>query len=543
MATVLTIAGGVALILFGVRFLRKGLDKLFGSRLTHWMSRLVGNRFKAFVSGLGISVVTSSSTTMSVLAVQTVQAGHMTCRQMLALLFGADIGLTLMVVLIALRLERYAPILVLAGVLLFQFTKASRSRGIGQVVLSLGFLLLGIDIIKRTVGEVELGQDMLRLIEIANHHPLAMAVLAAVLSVLMQSSTATIGLVIGLGMSQSQAMPLSSAVAAVVGANVGIVITTLLVGWSRIESRRLAFGNLVPKLVVAAVAIVFLTPLTGLLERLPAGNLDRLVAVTHTGFNLVVALLGLPLVGMICRLLESVIPTPARDEAAPFGPRYVVGSPPESVALALGQSMREIMRVTEIVRQMLDDLWLSLVQNDAGMAKRVGERDNDVDLLDSRIKRYLIELTEMTDESGEVAQQMFQLRYLNEMETIGDIIEKNLSELVAKKARLSSTFSAEGMDELDRFYQVVAHNLLTVDTAFATRDRSLAQQVLAQKPQIKELEQRMQECHFARLTAGLAESRRTSSVHLDILTYLKSINSHVSHAAEAIMEEPADSGQ
>ena len=541
--TALTIAGGVALILFGLRFLRKGLDRLFGPRLAHWMNRLADTRLKACVTGLGISIVTPSSTTMSVLAVQTVQAGHMTSRQMLALVFGADIGLTLMVALIALRLEQYAPVLVLIGVLLFQFTKAARSRGIGQVTLSLGFLLLGIDIIKGTVAEIEFGQDMLRLIEIANHYPLAMAILAAVLSILMQSSTATIGLVIGLGMSKAEALPLSTAVAAVVGANVGIVITTLLVGWSRIESRRLAFGNLAVKLVVAAAAIVFLGSVTDLLERVPAGHLDHLVAMTHTGFNLVVAMVGLPLVGLICRLFELAIPTPPRDESAPFGPRYVGGTPPESITLALGQSMREIMRVTEIVRQMFDDVWLALVQNDAKMAKLVGERDDDVDLLDSRVKRYLIELTKMADEPGGMAQQMFQLRYLNEMETIGDIIDKNLSELVAKKARLNSAFSADGMDELDQFYQMVARNLLTVDTAFATRDRSLAQQVLAQKPQIKELEQQMQECHFARLTAGLAESRRTSSVHLDILTYLKSINSHVSHAAEAILDEPPVNGE
>ena len=115
MLDALTIAGGVALILFGVRFLRKGLDRLFGSRLARGAQVLAGNRVKAFLSGLGVSIVAPSSTTISVLAVQTVQSGQMTARQTLALMFGADVGLTVTVALIAMRIEQYAPVLVLAG--------------------------------------------------------------------------------------------------------------------------------------------------------------------------------------------------------------------------------------------------------------------------------------------------------------------------------------------------------------------------------------------------------------------------------------------
>ena len=267
MLSLLTIAGGVALILFGVRFLRKGLDRLFGPRLGHWMKRLADNRFKAFLSGLGVSIVAPSSTTMSVLAVQTVQAGRMTARQMLALMFGADIGLTVTVALIALRIEQYAPILILLGVLLFQFTKATRSRGVGQMTLSMGLIFLGIDTIKRTGSAIQFNGDMAQLIAIAEHYPLGMVILAAILSVLMQSSTATIGLVIALGMAQVVSLPM--ALAAVIGANVGIVVTTVMVGWSQIESRRLALGNLLVKLVVAAVAIGFLGQIAALLNRVP----------------------------------------------------------------------------------------------------------------------------------------------------------------------------------------------------------------------------------------------------------------------------------
>jgi phosphate:Na+ symporter len=168
MFTLLTIAGGVALILFGVRYLRKGLDRLFGSRLATGMQRLARSRARAFFTGLGVSVLAPSSTTMSVLAVQTVQAGHLTARQTLAILLGADIGLTVTVQLIAMNLHEYAPILILIGVGLFQFTKHARSRGIGQVVLAVGFMFLGVLTIKNAAATIQPTGDVTQLLDICS---------------------------------------------------------------------------------------------------------------------------------------------------------------------------------------------------------------------------------------------------------------------------------------------------------------------------------------------------------------------------------------
>ena len=534
MLTVLTIAGGVALILFGVRFLRKGLDRVFGASLGHWMRRLADSRFKAFLSGLGVSVVAPSSTTVSILAVQTVAAGHMTARQMLAVMFGADIGLTITVALIALRIEQYAPIMILPGVVMFQFCKKVQTRGIGQVLISLGLIFMGIDTIKKAAGSATMNQDMMRLLDIAAHYPIALAGVAAITALILQSSTATIGLIIALGMAGT--INMTVALPVVIGANVGIVLTTLVVGWSRIDTRRLALGNLVIKLIVAGITIYFLPYLTEYLLKVP-GGMDRQIALSHTGFNLIVAMIGLPLVGTIYALVERLIVEPSTDEGRPFGPRYLTAKPPDSVALALGQSMREIMHAAEIVRQMFDDMWRALKDNDADLARQVSERDDQVDHLDEEIKRYLTRLVGMAGESDETGEQMCQLRYINELETIGDIIDKNISELVVKKATLGVRFSAEGMKELDELKAMVTENLEIADTAFTTRSRLLAQQLMRHKEQVNQLERTLRDAHFVRLNAGLNESYETSSIHLDLLIYLKRINSHVSHVAYAILQD------
>ena len=550
----LTLFGGVALLVFGVRYLRKGLDRLFGQRLGPWMQRLAARKGWAFLAGLAVSMVAPSSTTMSLLAVHSVRAGHLTARQMLTIVLGANIGLTVMVLLIALELQDVAPLLFLLGVLLFQFTRGNRSRGIGQVILALGFILMGIGIMKEAaasahqVWEVSMqaaqaaGEEappsVWGIINFENlqQHPVPLLVFAALMALLLQSSTATIGLVIGLG--AAQAFSLRAAIPAVIGANVGLAVTTLIVGWRLLEPRRLALGNLFLKLVVAAAGVVGVILFGDMLpEQFTPGGFGLVIAGVHTGYNVLVAAIGLPSVGLVTRLMERVVPPPAPGKRRSFAPRYITGGPIGGVALALGQSLREITHVSEIIRGMLRDVWTALNTSDEKLARDVAERDDRVDLLDVEIKRFLTRLAKEEPGDYDADEQMRQLRYLTELETIGDIIDKNLSELVLKKIRIGAEFSKDGAEELKDFYEKIAENVVIAETAFTTRDRSLAQQLIRHKERIDQYERDLRDRHFARLNAGLAESHETSAIHLDLLTHLKRINSSVSHVAFAILED------
>ena len=197
---------------------------------------------------MGAAAITPSSTTMSMLAVDAVSAGHVTTRQMLVIMLGADIGLTLTVQLIALSIHAYAPIIVLAGVLLMQFARRKQWRGTGQVILSLGLLFQGVHVIHEAAAAYAPGADLLTLLEIAQRHPIALSSLAAVLAIALQSSTATVGLVLSLAAASHTTaggvpVTLGLALPVVFGANVGVSITTLIVGYGRVESRRLGAGE------------------------------------------------------------------------------------------------------------------------------------------------------------------------------------------------------------------------------------------------------------------------------------------------------------
>lgn len=536
MLMLLTIAGGVALLLFAVRYLRKGLDRLFGERLGIWIQRAGSGRGRAIGTGLGVSVLAPSSTTISLLAVQSVQSGHMTARQMLSVMLGANIGMTIMVQLVALELNIVSPAMILLGVMLYQYTRATRTRGIGQIILSLGLIFLAMGLIKAAVpAEIDPASDLGKLIAIAENYPVMLMLLAGLLTMITQSSTATIGLVIG--MISVGAVGYSVAVPVVLGANVGLAVTTLLIGWRQIDSRRLAFGNLALKVVVALIGLALLPMLLRWLEASP-GPMTNKVAMVHTGFNVVLALIGLPLVGLLATMLERIVPAP--PAGATFGPKYLKAARGEGTTLAMGQSLREIMHVAEIVRSMFDDIWRALKTNDDALARAVARRDDQVDLLDEEIKTFLTRLVTDDVDRRDRDEQMRQLRYLSELETIGDIIDKNISELVIKKIRHGANFSPEGEKELDTFQQRVAENLLIADTAFTTKDRKLAEQLLRHKDKLGRMEQELRDRHFSRLTSGKRQSHETSAIHLDLLTHLKRVNSAVSHVAYAVLEEPKE---
>jgi phosphate:Na+ symporter len=352
--------------------------------------------------------------------------------------------------------------------------------------------------------------------------------------VALQTSTATILMLAGLGAAGSLELPLTLVL--VIGANIGITVTRLVISWRTIEARRLAVASLLARGLTAVALALELGPAAELLARLPL-RYEIKVAFSHVGFNVLGVAIGIVLAPLLIKLGSRLVPTPRDPAEHPFGPRYISNDCVDSPSLALGQSLREILRTTEIVREMLGDVWRAMEAADADLARAVSERDDQVDLLDKEIKRFLIQVAGRNMGSDNAQEQMRQLRFLSEIEAIGDIVDKNLSELVLKKLRLRMNFSDEGWQDLQGFYRRVQENLVIAETAFTTRDRKLAAQLLRHKEWINEHRRQLADRHLARLTAGAVENQEVSAVHLDLLANLKRINSCLSHVAYAVLAD------
>lgn len=541
MNTLLVVLGGIALILHGVRSLRKGLDRVLGDRLGPLLERASGKPVRALFTGVGLSLLAPSSTSVSTLAVQSVKAGHVSAARMLVVLLGADVGLTLTVQLLALKVGQVAPVFILLGVALYQYTKAARVRGVGQILLSFGFLFLGLGLIEQAAGGVEPHGDLAQVLQIAGRYPFWLAMMTAALAVGLQSSTATVGLLLGLSGAGGLVLAPESAVAAVCGANVGVAITLLLLGWDHPESRRLGVANLLTKFAVAAIVLALLPQVTWLLDKVTP-SLSRLVADAHTSFNFLKLLVVLPLVGVAYAAACKLVPVqPKVAGEDPGRPRYLADGPVDGSSLALSQSMREVLRVAEIVRGMCDDVWRALRNDDEALAKQVSGRDNHVDRLEKDIKRFLARLDAHSLDPDQAAERLRQLTYLSELESIGDLVDKNLCELVRKKVRRRVSFTPAAWAAMDALDKQVSENMRIADAAFHTRDLTLAAKLLRHKDCIDRQVRQLRDAHLARVGDGMAdEPHDASAVHLDVLTNLRRINSHVSHVAFALLQPDQD---
>jgi phosphate:Na+ symporter len=243
----------------------------------------------------------------------------------------------------------------------------------------------------------------------------------------------------------------------------------------------------------------------------------------------------LPMVAVAAGLLEKFVPERA-SATGEFGPRYLDQSALASPALALGQATREILHMGDVVREMLHDAYRCFHESDETQCEKVQKEDDRIDLLNNAIKAYITRVSERELNPDESRREVALLTFATELETIGDIVDKNLVDLARKKITSHVDFSKEGAVELDGFFQKVLENFDIAISAFASQDKTLANQLLERKREVNELERDLRNRHFQRLRDGLPESFETSAIHLDVLTNLKAINSHLTAVAYPILE-------
>jgi phosphate:Na+ symporter len=525
--------GGIGLMLFVISTLRHGTERFMGSKLRQLLHTATKSRLRAFLVGLLVAILTPSSTAVALLSVEAINAGYVTFQEVLALMLGANIGFTTTVQLLAFRFYILNSVFIAVGVPLFLVSKRRSVRGAGQTILGIGFLLLSIQILSAAVAPLKDSQDVAEIMRLLENHLGWVLLFALVLKVGLQSATAVIGIAIAL--CAQQVLPLNAAIVVVIGANVGIAVTALIAGYARTETRRMALGNLFFKLAGAAVCVPLTPWLIGALRPLSPSGDAQLLANAHSLFNIGLAIVFLPLVLPVTRLLEGLVP--ARVEAnAPFGPRYLNPPSLDSPAFALGQVTREILHMADIVREMLQNAFRCFREGSETLCEEVRKEDDKVDLLNSEIKAYITRLSEEALNVDESRREVALLAFANDLESIGDIIDRNLIDLAEKKISLKAEFSAEGWVELEGFFQKVLENFEIAISAFASQDKMLAAQLLQHKHHINESERELRNRHFHRLHAGLTESFETSAVHFDLLTNLKWINSHLTAVAYAIVE-------
>ncbi|MGC2081784.1 MAG: Na/Pi cotransporter family protein [Bradyrhizobium sp.] len=536
----LDLMGGVALLLWGLHMVHSGILRAFGPDLRTLLAKTLSNRFSALAAGIGLTALLQSSTATALITSSFAAEGLVALVPAMAIMLGANIGTTLIVQVLSFNIAAVAPVLFIVGLVAFRQGPRSRIKDIGRVCIGLGLMLLSLHILLDTLAPAEQAPGLRIVMEGITGDVVLCILIGAAITWLVHSSVASVLLIMSLA--YAHFVPAEAALALVLGANLGSAINPVFEGARRDNpaSYRLPVGNLLNRVVGVVLVAPFLPALSRYGQTIEP-DLARLVAGFHMVFNLGTALVFIGPLDGVARLLERLFPERVRD-ADPARPRYLDETALETPSLALADAARETLRMGDTVEQMLRNVMAAMMTNDRALVDQVSRMDNIVDGLDEAVKLYITKLTRGSLDEREGRRAMEIISFAINLEHIGDIIDKNLSELATKKIKRRFQFSPEGAEELSDFHRQIMNSLRIAFGVFMSGDIAQARALLAQKANLRNAELAAIERHLDRLREGRPETIETTSLHLDVLRDLRRIHSHVCSVAYPVLDaagEPA----
>lgn len=532
--TLIDLAGAVALLMWGVHMVQTGVNRAFGPHLRRMLSYALGNRFKAFAAGLGVTAILQSSTATGLMATSFAAGGLVDLVPALAIMLGANVGTTLIVQALSFNVSSVSLLLVLLGVLMFRRSSVTRTRDLGRVGIGLGLMLIALQHLLALITPYEDVPSLRMLLGTVTTEPLIDVLLAAGLTWAAHSSVAIVLLVMTLA--AKGVVPPHAAFALVLGANLGTAINPLLESGVTGDpaGKRLPVGNLVNRIVGVALALAVLNwigPKLVTLDPDPA----RAVADFHTGFNIVLALLFFPVLKPLARLLTRLLPVRV-DAADASQPVYLDGAARETPSIALAGAAREALRMVDVFEDMLRGAIDSLDRDDRKRVSETKRMDDVLDRLDRAIKEYLTSLDTDALDDADHRRMLEIIALTTNIEHAGDIVERSLMSLAAKRIKQGIGFSEASRRDIRGMIERLISNARAAAAVFMTEDPRSARRLIHEKEVFREFETNATESHFGRVRDGRKDTVEAGRLHLDILRDLKRVNSHLAAAAYPILE-------
>jgi phosphate:Na+ symporter len=525
----LNLTSAIILILLGMRYLRKGLDRLFGNQLVEWLQETAKNRYKAFFSGIVAGLISPSSSAIAVLSVQILNQSALTAGRMLAVVLGANVGLTVIVQLITFDLQDFAGVFIVAGGIGFLFLHRAIFRGTGQICLGLGFVFLAMSIIGNTGKLAATSQDMKTLFSIVEHYPWLVFVSTGLLALVLQSSTASIGL--GIGLAKGGLISGAALVPWVLGANLGIGLTMMIAGWASIEGRRLALASILLKTFFALLILLAGSQFVSHLMTTLPGGIDRNAANLNTLFNLVIGLCALPALSPISRVLTYLVPSQPleeQDEPGIFLDPLLLQTP----SLALSQAVREESRILDHLRLMLRAVW-TMCTNQSRDAKngKVADLYARVVAIQAELKGYLEQIADENLSDEDINWRFNLLDYSQELVIAATLIKRDLMDAAIPYFRLIKELPAEDSSELANIVNRTLERIHKATVLLMAQDVRMANRFIQEKEEISDRYRTIRRQHLEHLGPG----QKPDTSFFDLLNCFRRINTHLTSVAYAIV--------
>jgi len=518
-----------------------GLNRAFGTTLRRIISNSTDNRFKAFSVGIFIAALLQSSTAAGLIVSSFVARNVITVSAALAVMLGADVGTTLAAQFMSLDLSWLVPVMITAGFIIHKTMEGSQYKYVGRAMIGIGLALLALKQITIMADPLKHSEALQAMIGPLIDQPFLAVVLSALLTWFVHSSLGMI--LLYMGFVGSGTIPVELGLYMVLGANLGSAFAPVVMTLREVPAgRRVPIGNLALRFIGVLLVIPFMeTMIMPYIEFLHSDP-ERILVNFHMVFNIALALIFLPFIGPLTKVVGILLPDRPREDDKKL-PRYLDSTAIVTPPAALACVSRETLRICDIVQKMLQDTLEVLRSNNVRLVHEIRDKELVVDSLYKAIKIYLAQLSGQDLDKSESRRYMQILTFSTNLEHVGDIIDKNLLEMAMKKIRNQDNFSRQGFAEISSLHGLVMESLHLAQNVFMTSDVKMARQLFKKKAVLRTQEMHASKSHFRRLNKGVAETIATSSMHLDILRDLRRINSYISLIAYPILEDANEFNQ
>ena len=545
--------GGLGLFIFGMKTMSEGLQKMAGDRMRKILSALTTNRLVGTLVGIAVTAIVQSSSATTVMVVGFVNAGLLSLVQAIGVVLGANIGTTITAQLIAFKISQFALPAIALGTGLKFFSKNKKYVYVGEIILGFGLLFFGLITMKHAFNPLKASEDFRQLFLMVGDYKLLGVLIGALLTIIVQSSSATIG--ITLALASSGLISFEASVALILGENIGTTITTNLAAiGTNLAARRTAFSHFLFN-AFGVLYILILFPLfLKLVTLITPGDADfviqtqaqadalsssigdkpyiaRHIANAHTLFNVINTIIFLPLIGVLAKLSTLVVR--GKEDLDSLQVKFIDDRVLNTPPVAIGQARRETKRMAQIALEMVAETNLFLADGDFKRLSSLEKKEVLVDILQREILDFLVKLSQrsISTETSESIGALMNM--VNDLERIGDHCE-NLWELGIRKVEEKISFSYAGENEVNSIAEKALEFLRFVVDAMETEDKTIGPKAIDYEDAIDELEASLKMNHIARLNTGEC-AVAPGLVFIDMLHSYEKIGDHTFNVSEAIL--------
>ncbi|WP_260631137.1 Na/Pi cotransporter family protein [Bacillus sp. S/N-304-OC-R1] len=528
--------GGLGIFLFGIKYMGDGLQKSAGDRLRDLLDRFTTNPVMGVFAGMLVTVLIQSSSATTVITVGLVSAGFMTLRQAIGVIMGANIGTTVTAFIIGIDVGEYALPIIAAGAILLFFFKNKKVHNFGQIVFGFGALFYGLELMSGGMKPLRALESFHELTVSLSSNPVLGVIVGTVFTVIVQSSSATIGILQGLF--SENLLDLDAALPVLFGDNIGTTITAVLASiGASVAAKRAAAVHVLFNLIGTAIFLILLKPFTLLIGNLQEAmglNPEMTIAFAHGIFNASNTVFQLPFVAVLAFIVTKLIPgedSVIEYKAKHLDPVFIEQSP----SIALGQAKEEVLRMGHFSIKGLEETHEYLktkLQKHSDNAMQIEDALNN---LDRKITDYLVDLATSSLTEHESEEHTMLMDTVRDIERIGDHYE-NIIELIEYQLANKVVISDSAMSDLDEMFMLTISTVSESIDALDHNDKEAALHVVQKEEEIDKMERKLRKQHIIRLNEGLC-SAQAGIVYVDIVSNLERIGDHAVNIAEAILGE------